>query len=522
MTDLNTTAGAIARRGLGARGRRAGAPRHPARGLSGARRAERRAAHAARVLARGAPRACARPCRRSTRRSRGSPRRAASSSRASCSGLAADLRQAVPSLVKLNTRLIPFLKQLRALSSCTNTVLVPYMESEIPSIEEGNSGNSVREQINRSFVGLAGESRVNDANTPVFHIQGVNPFNLATGRIEPAAPLDANMPPPHRPDVPCETQQPPNLSAPGGAGHGLRRHPVKLAIKKHWVDFLAIAGLAVIGVAIARVHPEPAGLPLPARRESPKRIEIELSNAQAVQPGQGQTVRVAGVEVGRIADVKVEDGLAVVTLEIEPEYEGLIRSDATALLRPKTALKDMFVEVDPGRGKPVPDGGRHHGREHAAGHRPGRDLLGARRRHAPVPEAARGRRRQGPRRARRRPARGVPAPRADPPRHRPRDARDGAPPPRAQGADPRLRPPDDRAREPPAGPAPARDGLAHRLRRAGERGYGDHRVRGAAAGLAARLGARARERPRVRAGAALLARVAAPADPEARRDERRR
>ena len=131
-------------------------------------------------------------------------------------GLAADLRHAVPSLVKLNTRLIPFLSQLRALSSCTNNVLVPFMESDIPSIEEGNSGHSVREQINRSFVGLAGESRVNDANTPVFHIQGVNPFKLATGRIEPAAPLNPNTPPPHRPDVPCETQQPPNLSAPGG------------------------------------------------------------------------------------------------------------------------------------------------------------------------------------------------------------------------------------------------------------------------------------------------------------------
>src|SRR5215210_1619078 len=131
-------------------------------------------------------------------------------------GLAADLRHAVPSLVKLNTRLIPFLSQLRLLSSCTNNVLVPFMESEIPSIEEGNSGHSVREQINRSFVGLAGESRVNDANTPVFHIQGVNPFKLATGRVEPAAPLDANSPPPHRPDVACETQEPPNLSAPGG------------------------------------------------------------------------------------------------------------------------------------------------------------------------------------------------------------------------------------------------------------------------------------------------------------------
>jgi virulence factor Mce-like protein len=131
-------------------------------------------------------------------------------------GLAADLRQAVPSLVRLNTRLVPFLSELRALSSCTNNVLVPFMESEIPSIEEGNSGHQVREQINRSFVGLAGESRTHDANTPLFHVQGVNPFKLAAGNIEPAAPLDANMPPPHRPDVPCETQEPPNLAAPGG------------------------------------------------------------------------------------------------------------------------------------------------------------------------------------------------------------------------------------------------------------------------------------------------------------------
>src|SRR5215207_1048698 len=131
-------------------------------------------------------------------------------------GLAADLRQAVPSLVQLNRRLVPFLSQLRALSSCTNNVLVPFMESKIPSLEDGNSGHLVREQLNRSFVGLAGESRVNDANTPVFHIQGVNPLKLATGRIEPAAPLDPDMPPPHRPDVACETQEPPNLNAPGG------------------------------------------------------------------------------------------------------------------------------------------------------------------------------------------------------------------------------------------------------------------------------------------------------------------
>ena len=119
--------------------------------------------------------------------------------------------------MKLNKRLIPALRQLRALSSCTSSVLVPFVESPIPSIEAGNSGQAVRAQLMRSFVGLAGESRVNDANTPVFHIQGVSPLNLTAGRIEPAAPPIRTCRRAHRPDVPCETQQPPNLAAPSGS-----------------------------------------------------------------------------------------------------------------------------------------------------------------------------------------------------------------------------------------------------------------------------------------------------------------
>jgi virulence factor Mce-like protein len=139
-------------------------------------------------------------------------------SEAELKGLAADLRQAVPGLVRLNDRLVPLLGELRELSSCTNGVLVPFAESEIPSIEAGNTGEEARRQILRSFVGLAGESRVHDANTSVFHIQGVLPGKLGgpTGRIEPAAPFDPNVPPVHRPDVPCETQEPPDLDAPGG------------------------------------------------------------------------------------------------------------------------------------------------------------------------------------------------------------------------------------------------------------------------------------------------------------------
>jgi phospholipid/cholesterol/gamma-HCH transport system substrate-binding protein len=133
---------------------------------------------------------------------------------------------------------------------------------------------------------------------------------------------------------------------------------VIFAIRKHWLDFLAIFGMAIVGLAIGVYILSQQNLRFPLVQEKPKQIKIELANAQAVEPGQGQTVRVAGVEVGRIADVKLEDGHAVVTLDIEHEYDGLIRRDASALLRPKTALKDMFLEVDPGKGKPVPEGGR--------------------------------------------------------------------------------------------------------------------------------------------------------------------
>jgi hypothetical protein len=119
--------------------------------------------------------------------------------------------------VQLNEQLIPLLSQGRELSSCTNRVLVPFFESRIPSGEEGNSDQLVREQTNRSFVGLAGESRALDANGPWFRVQGIAPSALTAGEVQPAPPPDVRTPPQHRPDVPCETQDPPNLSAPGGS-----------------------------------------------------------------------------------------------------------------------------------------------------------------------------------------------------------------------------------------------------------------------------------------------------------------
>ena len=99
-------------------------------------------------------------------------------------------------------------------------------------------------------------------------------------------------------------------------------------------------------------------------------------------------MRVAGVQVGDIGKVELEDGVAVVELELEPEYKGLIREDATALLRTRTGLKDMFIEIDPGNGKPLEDGDRIRVAKRRRGRRPRRDPVGARQRHARLPEAA--------------------------------------------------------------------------------------------------------------------------------------
>jgi phospholipid/cholesterol/gamma-HCH transport system substrate-binding protein len=76
-------------------------------------------------------------------------------------------------------------------------------------------------------------------------------------------------------------------------------------------------------------------------------VDAVLQTGQAVVPGQGQTVNVAGVPVGEVGSVELEDGRAVVQMRIKDEYKPIYR-DATVLLSPKTGLKDMYLALDPG------------------------------------------------------------------------------------------------------------------------------------------------------------------------------
>ena len=131
---------------------------------------------------------------------------------------------------------------------------------------------------------------------------------------------------------------------------------MRKAIRDHARDFAAIIGLLVIAAAVGGYILTNQRLRFPYIEDAPKKLAAEFSTAQAVTPGQGQTVRVSGVKVGTVGPVRLENGRAIVTFEIDRKYEDLIREDASALLRPKTALKDMFIEVQPGDGPVAKEG----------------------------------------------------------------------------------------------------------------------------------------------------------------------
>ena len=131
---------------------------------------------------------------------------------------------------------------------------------------------------------------------------------------------------------------------------------MRRAIREHLRDFIAIAALLIVGVAVTvgilsqQQQPYPSWIPLLG--DDQFELKAEFERGQAIVPGQGQTVNMAGVEIGDITAVELEDGHAVVTMGVNEPYHELIHEDATMLLRPRTGLQDMTIELDPGGEEP--------------------------------------------------------------------------------------------------------------------------------------------------------------------------
>jgi phospholipid/cholesterol/gamma-HCH transport system substrate-binding protein len=139
-------------------------------------------------------------------------------------GLSSDLRLLTPNLARLNARTPALLRQQRLASSCQNEVILPWSQKHVGDPVFHNTGKVYQESV-KFLPGLGGESRVGDANGQWVRVlagNGIFSYVLNFGDAKRVgignAPLGGVIPPKTdmpriRYDVPCETQEAPNLDA---------------------------------------------------------------------------------------------------------------------------------------------------------------------------------------------------------------------------------------------------------------------------------------------------------------------
>lgn len=126
---------------------------------------------------------------------------------------------------------------------------------------------------------------------------------------------------------------------------------VRDQIERYRTAFIAVVSMVLIAAAVGGYILAHENLKLPGWVPVFGRdyftLKAEFQTAQAVTPGQGQAVTIAGAKIGEIASVNLQDGIATVTMKVVPKYARIYRN-ATLLLRPKTQLQDITIEVSPG------------------------------------------------------------------------------------------------------------------------------------------------------------------------------
>jgi phospholipid/cholesterol/gamma-HCH transport system substrate-binding protein len=166
-------------------------------------------------------------------------------------GLVDDLRPTVPDLAALSNDSLPFLEQTRALSSCFNNVVIPWGNTPIPNTDSDPPAGKVYQETAYGLSGVAGESRSGDANGQEFRVLGgggtntIAPFSSPdiSGQLTGVSPFafqgsqpakQSSAKTPFRPDVPCETQDPPDLHSDVGSAPSTTPHSASSASARYY------------------------------------------------------------------------------------------------------------------------------------------------------------------------------------------------------------------------------------------------------------------------------------------------
>ena len=137
---------------------------------------------------------------------------------------------------------------------------------------------------------------------------------------------------------------------------------VRDQIERYRTAFIAVVVMVIIAAAVGGyiLAHENLKLPgwVPVLGRNYYTLKADFQTAQALTPGQGQAVTIAGAKIGEISTVDLNGGVATVTMRIIPKYARIYRN-TTMLMRPKTGLQDMTLEVNPG----TPSAGKLHSGE---------------------------------------------------------------------------------------------------------------------------------------------------------------
>ena len=200
------------------------------------------------------------------------------------------------------------------LAQCFSHNIDPAGNEVIQDPPGGTTGIPVYQEFFQSAVGLAGAAQNFDGNGRYMRASGRRRLDPCPDELDPGLRARCSA-------TPCCRR-----SAPAPRGPGTRRRcaatfratknpapnlnvattgadAVKRAIRIHRRDFIAIVVLVAIAIAVTRLHPRaPAGV----HRFGCKNyytVKAEFATAAAVTSGQGQTVDIAGVQVGQVGGV---------------------------------------------------------------------------------------------------------------------------------------------------------------------------------------------------------------------------
>jgi len=116
------------------------------------------------------------------------------------------------------------------------------------------------------------------------------------------------------------------------------------------VGIFVVIGLIILGYMSMKVGD------LTLSKDKGYNIEVMFDSATGL--ARDVTVEIAGVEVGRVKKIALQQGKALVVLRLEPDL--VIRKNDTAIIRTRGILGDKYVEIIPGsvNAAPIPAGER--------------------------------------------------------------------------------------------------------------------------------------------------------------------